>query len=348
MKYDALIDSGLVPDWAMERIITRLLVKDIKGAAMENEEREKYLDSFIADLDSQPVAIRTDDSRRQHYEVPAEFFSAVLGSALKYSCCLWPGFDADWRDEAALDRAEEAMLRLTAERAEIRDGMSVLELGCGWGSLSLYLAERFPRCSITAVSHSASQKAWIDAAASARGLKNVEVVTAEMNDFHAAAGAFDRAVSVEMFEHMRNWRTLFGRIADWLKPDGKFFLHVFTVEDLPYLYDADDEAQWMARNFFAGGMMPSPELPLRFLDRFAAEAVWKVDGRHYALTLRAWLARMDRRKAAVMKILERTYGAEARRWRHRWRLFFLSCSVVFGYRRGSVWNVTQYRFTRNA
>jgi cyclopropane-fatty-acyl-phospholipid synthase len=346
MNFDTAIDSGLVPDWAMERIIPLLLKRDLRGGSMSPAEREAYLEAFIADLDSQPVAVRTDDSRRQHYEVPPEFFAAVLGSALKYSCCLWPDFGTDWRDEAALDRAEEAMLSLTEERADIRDGMRVLELGCGWGSLSLHLASRFPRCAVTAVSHSASQKAWIDAAAAARGLGNLEVVTADMNDFRAAPGTYDRIVSVEMFEHMRNWRLLLGRAADWLKRDGAFFLHVFTVQDLPYLYDAEDPDQWMARNFFAGGMMPYPDLPSRVADRLREDARWTVDGRHYALTLRAWLARMDRRGKAIMPVLERTYGADAARWRRRWRLFFLSCAVVFGYRGGSTWNVTQYRFVR--
>ncbi len=346
MRYDGIIDSGLVPDFLMKAAIKRILAADKRGTDLDAEERMSRLAAFIGELDGQPVALRTTDTKRQHYEVPTEFFTQVLGANMKYSCCLWNDFRPTREDGKNLEAAETAMLDLTAGRAGIKDGMRILELGCGWGSLSLYLARRFPNSRITAVSHSATQKAWIDGKAAEERLGNLEVVTADMNDFAAEEGTCDRVVSIEMFEHMRNYRELFRRISGWLAPGGKFFMHIFTAEGLPSFYDADSDDDWMARNFFAGGMMPSTELPLYFADDLAIEKTWKVDGRHYTKTLLAWLQRMDKRKDGIMPVLRDTYGEDARRWWHRWRLFFLSCAVFFGYGGGRVWNVTHYLFRK--
>ena len=346
MKYDGIIDKGILPDFLMKLAVSRIIGRDIRGANLDPEEKGEYLADFLVRMNSQPVALRTADTKRQHYELPTEFFTLVLGSAMKYSCCLWPDFRTSPADESALDRAELAMLDLTASRTGIEDGMKILELGCGWGSLSLHLAERYPKSRITAVSHSATQKAWIDAQAASRGLSNLEVITSDMNDFPGSAEAYDRVVSIEMFEHMRNYRELFRRIAGWLKPGGKLFVHIFTIDDLPYFYDADNDEEWMARNFFAGGMMPSTELPLHFAENLSVERVWKVDGRHYTKTLLAWLSRMDRRRKEIMPVLENTYGKDANKWWNRWRLFFLSCAVVFGHKNGRIWNVTHYLFGR--
>lgn len=345
MRYDPVIDSGIIPDFLMKRLVRALMRGHRHGARLDPEERQRALMDFVEELGRQPVALRTADTRRQHYEVPTEFFLQVLGAHVKYSCCLWEDPALSIKNRGDLTRAEEAMLTLTAGRAEIADGHTVLELGCGWGSLSLYLAARFPKSRITAVSHSATQKAFIDGRAKERGLANLRVVTADMNDF-SAGERFDRVVSVEMFEHMRNYRDLMGRIAGWLKPGGKLFVHIFTVEGLPYFYDADRDDDWMARTFFAGGIMPSTELLLYFAGQLAVDHVWKVNGRHYERTLLAWLNLMDRNKKNIMPVFKKTYGSDARAWWHRWRLFFLSCAVVFGFRGGRVWNVTHYRFVK--
>ncbi|HSV95656.1 MAG TPA: class I SAM-dependent methyltransferase [Spirochaetota bacterium] len=315
------------------------------GTEMGAEERLAAFMNIIDVLNTQPVALRTADTKRQHYEVPTEFFVTILGDHMKYSCCLWDDNALSFRIRRDLTRAEDAMLELTVIRSQVQDGHRVLELGCGWGSLSLYIARRFPRSRITAVSHSSTQKAYIESRARELGLGNLEVVTADMNDFTIDAH-FDRVISVEMFEHMRNYRELMRRIADWLVPGGKLFVHIFTIEGIPYFFDADKDEDWMARTFFSGGIMPSTELLLFFADDMAIERAWKVNGRHYEKTLLSWLFFMDRQKKDIMRVFNKTYGADAIAWWNRWRLFFLSCTVSFGFRDGNVWNVTHYRFTK--
>ncbi len=294
--------------------------------------------SFAADMTGFPVALHTDEANRQHYGVPAEFFAMVLGAQRKYSCCFYP--DA----ETTLDDAETFALNQTAEHAALEDGMDILELGCGWGSLSLYMASRFPKARITSVSNSASQRQYILDRAKERGLHNLSVVTADMNGFQPD-GRFDRVVSVEMFEHMSNWQTLFERVRMWLKPDGKFFLHVFNHRDRSYRFDHGNPADWIAQHFFTGGIMPAYDLPRRFENVFHVERDWRWSGMHYRRTALDWLKNFDREIDRVRPILRGVYGKDARLWERRWRLFFLATAGLFGHDNGEVWGVGHYLMT---
>ncbi|CDI10580.1 MULTISPECIES: SAM-dependent methyltransferase [Agrobacterium] len=291
--------------------------------------------AFAADMAKFPVASHTDEANRQHYEVPAEFFALVLGAQRKYSCCYYPN------NQTSLDEAETAALAETVDHAELEDGMDILELGCGWGSLSLYMAARFPNARITSVSNSASQRESILGRARERGLSNLSVVTADMNDF-ATGDHFDRVVSVEMFEHMSNWQVLFERVRAWLKPDGKFFLHVFNHRSRSYRFDHNNPADWIARHFFTGGIMPAFDLPHRFSEVLTVEREWNWPGSHYRRTALAWLENFDREIGHIRPILQRVYGADARLWERRWRLFFLATAGLFGHEDGNVWGVGHY------
>ena len=337
MWYDSLIDSGIVPDFLLRAGVKAGFSILKKEKNMTIEERQEYMMDLVESLKTQPAALRTTDTRRQHYEVPTDFFKIILGNYMKYSSCLWI--------DTSLDNAEIAMLELTAGRAEIKNGMTILDLGCGWGSLSIYLAQTFPDSRITAVSHSATQKMWIDSRAADLGLDNLRVITADMNDFDPDS-KYDRIVSIEMFEHMRNYRELFRRVSSWLEKEGRVFIHIFTTSGLPYFFDADSDRDWMGRNFFAGGIMPSADLFLYFPENLTIEKVWAVDGRHYEKTLLAWLSKMDNNKKQIMPVFEKTYGDDAKKWWNRWRLFFLSCAAVFGYREGKIWYVSHYLFKK--
>ncbi len=292
--------------------------------------------AFAADMDRFPVAIHADAANAQHYELPPEFFAEALGPNRKYSSCY---FD---RPDASLGEAEDRALALTMEHADLRDGQRILELGCGWGSLSLAMARRFPSSTILAVSNSRPQRASIEAAAAREGLNNLAVVTADMNEF-AAPRRFDRIVSVEMFEHMANWRTLLARIRDWVEPDGRLFLHVFTHVSGCYRFDTADRSDWIAQHFFTGGLMPSHDLVRQFGDLFAVEQDWWWSGEHYRLTAEHWLSNFDANRARIDPILRSVYGADADLWRRRWRLFFLATSGLFGHRGGARWGVSHYR-----
>jgi cyclopropane-fatty-acyl-phospholipid synthase len=325
-------EGAPLPD-LMRRAAIRWLVagarRQAAGAGPDAEAR------FAAEMSARPIAELPQEANRQHYEVPAAFFQACLGPRLKYSSCLYaPG--------ETLAEAEDRALAETCAHAALSDGQAILELGCGWGSLSLWMAERYPAARITSVSNSASQRAFILARAQERGLANLEVVTCDMNDFQAEPGHFDRVVSVEMFEHMANWRALLARIRAWLKPDGRAFIHIFTHRTTPYRFDADDEADWIARHFFAGGVMPSHSLMARFPDLFAVEADWRWRGTHYQKTAEHWLANYDRNAAAIRPVLRETYGADAVLWHRRWRLFFLATAGLFGHRGGEEWGVSHY------
>jgi len=290
---------------------------------------------FVREMDQRPIALATEDANRQHYELPAAFFALILGPRRKYSSCLYAAGDS-------LAGAEDRALAETCAHAGLADGQDILELGCGWGSLSLWMAEHYPASRITAVSNSASQRAYIESEAQRRGLGGLRVITADMNDF-AADATFDRIVSVEMFEHMSNWRALLTRARGWLKPDGRLFLHVFTHRSRPYSFEVADEADWIAQHFFTGGIMPSHGLIRRFPDLFSVEAEWRWSGDHYRRTALDWLANFDRNDAAVSVMLQDVYGGDWRVWRRRWRLFFLATAGLFGDQGGDVWGVSHYR-----
>jgi cyclopropane-fatty-acyl-phospholipid synthase len=292
---------------------------------------------FAEDMRAFPIATHMEKANAQHYEVPARFFEMVLGPRLKYS-------SAFYRDRGAtLEEAEAAALDATIAHADLLDGHRVLELGSGWGSLSLHMAASFPGSHVTAVSNSQSQREYVTAQARLRGITNLRVLTADMNDVAFDAGSFDRVVSVEMFEHMSNWRALLKRIRDWLTPEGRLFLHVFSHRRGAYRFDRADRADWIAQHFFTGGIMPSHGLAGAFPDLFAIEDAWRWDGRHYARTAEDWLRRMDANRGTVDMVLAATYGADAALWRRRWRLFFLATSGLFGHASGGEWGVSHYR-----
>ncbi len=336
-------ETGLVPDSVIRSGIRRLLeAKLAQIKADDNEVAAATLNDFVEMMRQSPIALVPELANEQHYEVPAAFFDLVLGEHRKYSCGYWP------EGVTTIDESERAALELTVERAGIEDGMRILDLGCGWGSVSLFIAQQFPQATIVSVSNSRSQKAHIDARARERGLENIEVITCDMNDFDTDA-RFDRVVSVEMFEHMRNYEELFRRIHGWLVPGGRFFMHIFTHRSTPYEYIDKGPSDWMTRFFFSGGIMPAAALPARFANHLTVEQQWAWNGNHYAKTCRAWLRLIDANKDAVMPILADTYGEDdASRWFMRWRIFFMACEELFRYRGGNEWFVSHYRFKRSA
>ncbi|MDJ0868606.1 MAG: cyclopropane-fatty-acyl-phospholipid synthase family protein [Myxococcota bacterium] len=331
-----LAERGLLPDALVRFGIRRMLAERLRQYGGDPEAVRAARLEFAEACRKSPIALVPEQANEQHYEVPASFFEHVLGPHLKYSCALWDG------DSDSLGYAEARMLERTCERAGLADGMSVLDLGCGWGSLSLYAAERFPAAQIRAVSNSCSQRAWIEARAAARGLHNLRVTTADVNHFEPSE-RFDRVVSVEMFEHVRNHEALLARIAGWLAPGGRLLAHHFCHRQMAYPYETEGAGNWMGRHFFSGGMMPSEDWLSHFDFDLVVEAQWRVPGGHYARTSEAWLERLDARRDAVLPILASTYGSDAGRWLQRWRLFFLGCAELFAAGGGSEWFVTHVR-----
>jgi cyclopropane-fatty-acyl-phospholipid synthase len=334
-------EQGLVPDIVIRAGINRLLKQRLTEIQAADAQRcGEDTERFVEMMNAAPIAPIPEKANEQHYEVPADFFGEALGKYRKYSSCYWG------EGTLTLDDAEAAALAITCQRAELSDGQSILELGCGWGSLTLWMASRYPNARITAVSNSHSQRNYITGQAAHRGLTNVNVITCDMNAFEAT-DRFDRIVSVEMFEHMRNYRELYAHVYRWLKPGGRFFKHIFVHRAVPYEFTDQGPADWMSRYFFAGGIMPSDDLPLRFQDDLKLLHRWRWDGTHYEKTANAWLANVDAHRSRVLAIMAATYGADvATQWFERWRIFFMACAELFGYRDGQEWWVSHYLFER--
>ncbi|ROH88029.1 class I SAM-dependent methyltransferase [Pseudomethylobacillus aquaticus] len=337
------VERGLIPDSLIRAGIRKLSAQRLREIQASDCEASADLETtFLKGMHSGPIAPVPELANQQHYEVPAAFFHYCLGQHRKYSSCYW---DANTK---TLDQAEALALKLTCEHATLANKQKILELGCGWGSLTLWMAMHYPHSQITAVSNSNSQREYIMAEARARGLNNVHVITCDMNQFQAPE-QYDRIVSVEMFEHMRNYRELYSRVHDWLLPGGRLFKHIFVHRLTPYAFEVQGEDDWMSQFFFSGGIMPSDDLPLRFQEKLKLLQLWRWDGTHYEKTANAWLANMDRHAEQITPILEATYGKdEAARWRQRWRIFYMACAELFGYRNGQEWWVTHYLFERPA
>lgn len=332
-----LVEKGYVPD-----VLTRFGIRRILGQRLQKEKRnfgiEGRLDELLGSMAASPLALNTGDANEQHYEVPTEFYDFTLGEHKKYSCCL---FETNVNN---LTTAEESMLTVSCERAEIEDGMQILELGCGWGSLTLWLGRHYPNAKVTAVSNSTTQKTYIDRKAAEQGINNINVVTCDMNDF-TTDETFDRVVSIEMFEHMRNYETLFERISTWLRPTGKLWFHIFCHKNMPYFFQDDGETDWMARHFFTGGLMPSWDLPTQIKSPLSLQDRWAVNGEHYAKTSRAWLDLMDEHIDQVREVFEKSDDpTDATILINRWRMFFMACEELFAYNHGQEWYVGHYLF----
>ena len=336
-----LAERGMLPDALLRLGIRRMCADRLRteragGLSAQGERQAQLIDV----LRQSPVAIETAAANAQHYELPAGFFGQCLGPRLKYSCCYYP------RGDETLAEAEDAMLSLYGERAELADGQRILELGCGWGSLTLWMAERYPKAHITAVSNSHGQRRHIEAQCRERGISNVQVLTRDVNTLTLEPGTFDRCVSIEMFEHMRNYQTLMQRIGGWLAPGGKLFVHIFAHRELAYPFETAGADNWMGRHFFTGGLMPAADTLLHFQQALRIERRWLVDGTHYQKTANHWLQEQDSRRDAVMAVLRQAYGDNARLWFQRWRMFWMACAELFGYADGQEWLVAHYRFVR--
>lgn len=348
-----LAEKGKLPDCLVRYGIRKLSKQRLAEIdASDCEKSAEIQTKFIEAMNSAPAALVPELANVQHYELPAEFFSLCLGVHRKYSSCFW------LPETKNLDEAEANALDLTCNHADLKNGQSILELGCGWGSLTLWMAARYPQSKITAVSNSNSQREYINARAKERGLNNIRVITCDMNRFnpsdYASEGfhpehGFDRVVSVEMFEHMRNHQLLYKKIHDWLTPGGKFFMHIFVHRSTPYLFEVQGDDDWMSQFFFSGGMMPSDDLPLNFQSALKLAQRWRWDGTHYEKTANAWLENMDKHHDAITTILSKTYGeAHTEQWRNRWRIFFMACAELFGYKNGQEWWVSHYQFVRES
>jgi cyclopropane-fatty-acyl-phospholipid synthase len=333
-------ERGRVPDPLLRFGIRQLLRKRLRETPHEVESQWERREALLDAMRAAPVALSTEVANQQHYEVPAAYFHQCLGTHLKYSCCQW---DPDVGD---LDTAETRMLELTCTRAGLADGQRILELGCGWGSLSLWMAEHYPNSEIVSVSNSHSQRAFIEQRRDERGLGNLRIVTADMNDFAPESPGFDRMVSIEMFEHMRNWEELLRRAASWLVPGGRLFIHVFCHRDQAYFFESEGADNWMGRYFFRDGLMPADDLARHFQRDLRVLRQWRVNGRHYERTCNEWLKRQDAAREPILRLFEQTYGADAGLWFQRWRMFYMACAELFGFNDGNEWFVSHVLFER--
>ena len=335
------VESGYMPDSLIRSGIRRFLSERLKEIHInDTESKIKLKQHFIEMMDESPIAHLPEKANEQHYEINSNFYYEILGNRMKYSSGYWPD------GVETLEESEIAALEETCNHAEIRNGMDILELGCGWGSLTLWMGQKYPSSRITAVSNSSSQKEFIEAKAKKMGISNIKVITSDMNDF-STTELYDRVVSVEMFEHMRNYRIIFKNIAGWLKAGGKFFMHIFVHRDVPYLFEDTGPSDWMSRYFFSGGIMPSDDLPLVFQDDIRFIRQWRWDGTHYERTLNEWLKKMDEKRDILAPFFEDTYGKDFKRlWWNRWRIFFMACAELFGYDEGQMWWVSHYLFEK--
>ena len=329
-----IVEAGWVPD-----VLTRLGIRNLLQKRLANA--QAFPDrkaSLIQKMSQGPLAVASATANQQHYELPANFFKLMLGESMKYSCALYSD------GVSTLEEAETAMLNLTINRAGITDGMQILELGCGWGSLTLAMAKKFRKSQILAISNSRDQKLFIDEKAKQNGITNITIMTEDMNNL-VISEKFDRIVSVEMFEHMRNYRELFSRIASWLAPEGRLFFHVFCHRNTPYFFSDDSDADWMARHFFTGGVMPSADLPMRIESSLQLDQLWRVNGTNYSHTCRDWLRNLDNNQEKALDILERSDNpTPANIQFNRWRMFVMACQEMFGFRQGQEWFVSHYLF----
>ncbi|MCO5594003.1 hypothetical protein L7F22_048022 [Adiantum nelumboides] len=345
--YDAVVKVGfraheanMLPDFIIRQGTRSLLASRLRSSSKPFAEAQlrEFLD-FVKSLKKLPIAIHTEAANEQHYELPAEFYQLVLGKHLKYSCALFNP------KSNTLDEAEETMLALYCERACLKDGQTVLDLGCGWGSLSLYIAKNFPNCKITSVSNSTTQKKLIEDECRKCGFLNVNVITCDINSFEANA-SFDRIFSIEMFEHMKNYEKLLYKISTWMHSDSLLFVHIFCHKTFAYHFEVSGEDDWLARYFFTGGTMPADGLLLYFQDNVSIVDHWRVNGKHYSQTSEEWLKKMDSNAKAVKSLFEKTYGAAAGKWWVYWRTFFIAVAELFGYNDGEEWMVSHYLFKK--